>query len=188
MKPNTLFLLVALLCLGGKAFSQEASVKTNLLYGATATPNLSYEFGLGPRTTLELAGGYNKWDLWGQQDKYMHHWIVQPELRHWFCERFAGTFVGVHLHGGEFNVSGIGPFSILKNNRHEGWFAGAGISIGHQWVLSNRWGLEAEIGAGYAYIDYERYGCAKCSPLKKEGKYHYVGPTRAAVSLIYLLW
>lgn len=193
MKRRTLLLLAMLLCVGGMAFGQKAAVKTNALYWGTTTPNLALEFGIGPRTSIEVAGGYNDWTL-GKSDwingenKRLSHWLVQPELRHWFCERFAGTFIGVHAHGGEFNVQGIGPFKILKNNRHEGWFIGAGVSIGHQWLFGKRWGVEAELGVGYAYIDYERYGCVKCDPIDKKGHYHYVGPTRTAISLVYYLW
>lgn len=187
MTQKAILLFGLLLCLTGTAFGQRVAVKTNLLYGATATPNLAVEIGLGPRTTLELAGGYNDWKL-NSEDKRLSHWLVQPEVRHWFCERFAGTFIGVHLHGGEFNVNRMNPFSILRNNRHEGWFAGVGIGVGHQWLLGKRLSLEAQIGVGYAYIDYERYGCAKCDPLEKAGSYNYFGPTRAAVSLVYFIW
>lgn len=186
MKLKILLIPIIALCLSGSAFAQKASIKTNALYWATTTPNLAFEYGLGKRTTIELAGGYNNWDL--GKDKTLAHWIIQPEFRYWFCERFAGTFVGLHLHGGEFNVSGFGPFKTIKNNRTEGYFLGAGVSIGHQWLLNKSWAIEAEIGLGYAYIDYEKYGCAKCAPLKDEGKKHYFGPTRASVSLVYYLW
>ena len=183
MTHKRILVLAALLLAAGAASAQRGAVKTNLLHWATTTPNVAVEMGLGPRTTVEVAGGYNNWKLGGE--KTMAHFIVQPEIRHWFCQRFAGSFVGAHLHGGEFNLNGIGPFTILKENRHEGWFLGAGVSFGHHWVLGDRWGLEAEIGVGYAYMDYKRYGCAKCDPLTREDSYHYFGPTRAAVSLVY---
>ena len=43
------------------AVAQNVALKTNLLYWATTTPNLSAEFGLGKRTSLELTGAYNGW-------------------------------------------------------------------------------------------------------------------------------
>ena len=186
MKLKTLLILGGLLCAGGTAFGQDLSVKTNALYWGTTTPNLAFELGMGPRTTLELAGGYNRFTF--SENKKLKHYLVQPAVRHWFCERFAGTFVGLHLHAGEFNVGGIGPFTTIKNNRYEGWLAGAGVSVGHQWVLGKRWGLEAELGVGYAYIDYDKFGCGACEPLKKSDTYHYFGPTRLNVSLVYYLW
>lgn len=175
-----------LLMAAGTAFAQKASVKTNLAYWGTSTPNLAVEFGLGRRTSLEIAGGYN-WFAFND-DKKLKHYLVQPEFRYWFCERFVGTFIGIHAHGGEFNVGGIRPFTTIKNNRYEGWFLGGGISIGHQWLLGKRWGLEAEVGAGYAYIDYDKFRCGKCQPKIDRGKKHYFGPTRLNLSLVYYLW
>ena len=185
IKKIILALFVSLCALTG-ANAQKVSVKTNTLYWATTTPNLAVEFGLGPRTTLDIAGGYNWFTF--SDNKKLKHYLIQPELRFWFCDRFAGTFMGLHLHGGEFNVNRIGPFTTIKDNRHEGYFVGAGVSIGHSWILSNRWSIEAEFGAGYAYIGYDRFGCETCAPKIGSGHHNYFGPTRLNVSLIYNLW
>ena len=186
MTKKIILILFVSVSLFSVAHAQKASVKTNTLYWATTTPNLAVEFGLGPRTTLDIAGGYNWFTLSG--NKQFKHYLIQPELRYWFCDRFAGTFMGIHLHGGEFNVSGIGPFTTIENNRHEGYFYGAGIAIGHQWILSNRWGFEAELGAGYARIEYDRFGCETCAPKDKSDHYNYFGPTRMSLSFVYHLW
>ena len=47
----------------GTVKAQDIAVKTNLLYWSSTTPNLSLEFGLGKRTTLDLTGAYNPWTL-----------------------------------------------------------------------------------------------------------------------------
>lgn len=47
------FVLTLLLMLP-TASAQKASLKTNLLYGATVTLNLAFEIGLGKKTSLEL--------------------------------------------------------------------------------------------------------------------------------------
>lgn len=188
MKLRTLLALAAAAFIGGQVSAQEISLKTNALYWATATPNLAVEFGVGQRMTVELAGGYNNWPLgrsdWANGDnKRMSHFIVRPSVRYWF----GGYFAGAHLYGGEFNVQGTGPFTILKNNRHEGYFLGGGVSAGHRWQIGCRWAIEAELGVGYAYVDYERYGCSRCDPVVKKGVYHYFGPTRLGVSFVYNL-
>ena len=181
-------ILVLLVSVGAftAVHAQKVAVKTNALYWATATPNVAVEFGLGSKTTLDVAGGYNWFDF--KENKKLKHYLIQPEIRHWFCERFAGTFVGFHLHGGEFNVNKIGPFTTLKENRYEGYFYGAGIAIGHSWILSNRFSFEAELGVGYARIEYDKFGCETCAPKVSSGSYNYVGPTRLSVSLVYNLW
>lgn len=56
MKP--FFLLVFLLCSAG-AFSQKVALKNNLAYDALKTPNLSLEFSMGRKWTLDTQVGMN---------------------------------------------------------------------------------------------------------------------------------
>ena len=42
-----------------EAAAQKVAVKTNALYWASASPNLSAEVGLAPHWTLEVGGGLN---------------------------------------------------------------------------------------------------------------------------------
>lgn len=162
------------------------ALKTNALHWASASFNLAGEIAVSRRSSLELYWGWNPFDWKG--NKKWKHWIVQPAYRWWLCESFDGAFFGAHLHGGMFNAGGAGPFTTIRNNRYEGYFYGAGISFGHRWILSCRLSLEAEIGAGYARMEYDKYGCAECAPKQKKGHYNYFGPTRAAVSLAVALW
>lgn len=166
--------------------SQYVALKTNVVHGATLTPNLAVEIGLNPTTTLDIYGGWNPFTF--NDNKKVMHWIVQPELRWWLCDRFNGAFFGLHLHGGQYNTGGVGPFTIIRDHRYEGHFYGGGISYGYQWMLSNRWGLELEIGGGYTRIEYDRFGCRECSPKEKSGSYNYFGPTKALISFMLFLW
>ena len=171
------------------AHAQSAAIKTNLLYGATATPNLQLEFGLNKKSTLELGAGVNWFEF--NNNKKFKHILVQPEYRYWFCETFNGHFLGVHAHGAQFNVGGwdipVGRLDAFKENRYEGYLYGGGLSWGYQWVLSPRWNFEASIGGGFARIHYDKYDCATCGTKQDEGKYNYWGVTKAALSLIYVI-
>jgi len=40
---------------------------------------------------------------------------------------------------------------------------------------------------GYAYLDYEKNRCTDCKKKLGEESAHYFGPTRAGISLIYML-
>ena len=78
-------------------------------------------------------------------------------------------------------------FSGLSETRYQGWFVGAGVAYGYAWILGRHWNLEAEIGFGYAYTRYDRYRCAGCGrKVESDKSHHYVGPTKAAVNLVYL--
>jgi len=163
---------------------QVIGLKTNILYDATSTLNLGLEVGLSPQWSLELPVNYNPWEF--SDNKKLKHWLVQPEVRYWLCERLNGHFFGLHGHAAGFNVGGIKLFG-LEDSRFEGNLFGGGFSYGYHWILNSRWSIEATIGLGYAYIDYNEYGCAECAPKLSEGTRHYFGPTKAGISLIYII-
>ena len=184
------YIAVCLLALGCAlpVAAQRVAVKTNLLYDATTTPNLGLEAALGRKHTVQLFYGLNPWEL--KEGKQMKHWLLMSEYRYWLCEKFNGHFFGVHLMGGEFNAGGIelpgGLFKSLKDNRYEGWYAGGGITYGYQWMLSRHWNFEGSVGLGYDHIKYRQYPCVECGALKKRGRSNYFGPTKLALSLIYV--
>ena len=182
-----LILLLSGLALQG-AKAQKVALKTNALHWAVmGSPNAALEFAMGPKVTLDLYGGGNLWKY--EKPLEVRHWLVQPELRYWFCEVFNGTFVGLHGHYGQYNIGGIdlpvGRLKNLKDYRYEGYFYGAGLSLGHQWILSKHLNLEASLGGGWARTPYKKYECPVCSPLLDESTYDYFGLTRATLSLTY---
>lgn len=193
-KFSYLLLLVFGMLFVTEAKAQKVAIKTNLVYDATATINAGLEFGLAQKWTLDISGNFNAWNISDSGARWKH-WVVQPELRYWFCDRFSGHFIAMHLHGGLYNIGGIKnnisfigtDFSRLSDQRFQGWFAGGGIAYGYSWILGKHWNLEAEIGFGYSYTVYDRFECAGCGKKVEENKdHHYVGPTKAAINLVYL--
>lgn len=177
----------------GKIGAQETVIKTNLLYDVTANANIAVETRIAPLWTAELSGNLNLWKFSG--GKQWRNYVLQPEIRRWFCRPFAGHFFGAHLLGGQYNIGHINmdfkmlgtDFGKLKNSRYQGWFVGAGIAYGYDWGLNRRWNMEAEIGFGWTYTRYDRFNCAGCGQKVESGKKHnYIGPTKAAVNLIYV--
>ncbi len=198
------FLLIGALLLVAfsSAFAQRVAIKNNLAYDALLAPNLSLELAFGRKITLDTQVGANFFFIEknslasGYTSKKWSHWMVQPELRFWTCDAFNSWFFGVHAHGGLMNVGGVNiPYFVLQNkenkmanHRYEGWFLGGGVSVGYHWVLSSRFSLEASIGVGYARIMYDKYKCATCGErLAKDQRADYVGPTKATLSLIYMI-
>ncbi len=167
------------------------AVKTNLLYGAaTLTPNLTVEVGLGQRTSLQLTGSYNPWNLKGtlENDKKLVHMIIKPEFRYWLCERYNGHFFGADLIFSHYNVSTHDiPMLFKKEHRYEGFAYGAGITYGYHLMLGKRWGLEFAIGAGALRLDYDKYDCNACDRNAVPEKKTYFGPTNAAINLVFLI-
>ena len=163
------------------------SIKTNLLHDVTSTLNLGAEFLLSDRFSLDIPISYNPWKL--GSDRYWKHFLFQPELRYWAAEQQEGHFFGVHTHYATYDVSRLPDFvfsDYMGTHRFDGWLAGAGASYGYRWQFNPKWGLEATLGLGYAYLDYDKYEAGD-SEMAATGAYHYFGPTRAGVTLSYTL-
>lgn len=166
----------------GQSSVNAFSVKTNLLELSTTTLNLAAEMRLSSRYTFHLSGSLNPWTF--SNNKKFQHWLVRPEGRYWLEETFHGHFLGLHAFHGRFNAGGVSLLG-LKHERREGHFTGAGLSYGYAWRLADRLGLEATVGLGYAYQDYERFDCERCGDSRGKSHKNYVGPTQLGVSLIY---
>ena len=135
---------IIFLMIGISLSAQNVAVKTNLLYDATTTFNLGAEIGLSPRWTLDLSANYNPFSF--SDNKKWKHWMAQPEARYWFCERFNGHFMGLHLLGGQYNVGGVKlPFGIYPRWRTTAMrlLLRRGLAYGYQWVLGKHWSFEA---------------------------------------------
>ncbi|MCC8186760.1 MAG: DUF3575 domain-containing protein [Bacteroides sp.] len=191
MNRKTLPAVLAIALLPVLAHSQEIAVKTNLLYAATTTPNLSLEWAPSRKISLDLQGSYNGWEFGqSQRNRKIKHWLVQPEVRFWIYEAFDGHFLGIHPFYGQYNTGNIHlPLRIWqgwKDHRYKGYATGLGFGYGYQWYLGHHWNLEFEFGFGYSYMNYDRYNYKKCNPCLGNDHKHYFGPTRLALSVVYL--
>ncbi|MDR2890546.1 MAG: DUF3575 domain-containing protein [Alistipes sp.] len=184
--------VIAMVASTTTASAQMAGVKTNLLYWGTGTINVGVEAAVGPKTTLgvELTG--NPW-VFGKRElnRKIWHWSATPEIRFWSSEAFDRGFVGIHAVAGAFDAGGIefplGILPNLKDHRYEGWTTGVGVSYGWQWWIGPRWNLEATVGVGYLYAEYNRFACPDCREADEENKVeHYFGPTKVGLSFAYL--
>ena len=185
----------ALLAAGFGAHAQQRQVwalKTNLIHDAALTINAGVEHQVAPHWSIDLSGDFNAWTI---DDRRWKRWNVQPEVRYWLCEAIGGHFFAFHALGGQYNFGNLDldfkflgtDFSKFRDNRYQGWYAGAGIAYGYAWMLSRHINLEAEIGVGYAYTRFSSYPCAECGTKIDSNKPHnYFGPTKAALNFVYV--
>lgn len=171
------FILCCFLLVFSGMRAQSFAVKTNLLYWATLTPNVSIEAKLSKQFTTDLQAAYNPFTL--QDGKKLKFWLVQPELRYWFCDAFEGHFLGVHLHAAQF-------YAIPKDKVYDGYLAGGGLTYGYNWILSPRWNLEALIGVGYAHLWYKESPNIDCIKCHEDKTKDYIGPTKVALTVSYI--
>ncbi|GHV49428.1 hypothetical protein FACS1894181_08340 [Bacteroidia bacterium] len=179
--------------------------KDRLVLAPGATPSnpvFEYENG-GTGTDVSLAKTRTV-------ERKFKHWMIQPEARYWFCEKFNGHFMGLHFLAAGYNIGGINTFGIgglygmgdVKDEkyifntttgsdkldyRYEGVAYGGGISYGYHWILNTHWSIEATVGVGYIYQDYKKYDCPVCGKHTDTVQQGRVAPTKAGVSLIYII-
>lgn len=160
------------------AFAQHVGIKTNGVYWGALSPNLGVEVSFADRSSVVLDGMMNLWTFKG--NKKVNFLAVQPEYRYWFCQNLSRHFAGFHLHYANYNAG-------LKERRYNGHLYGAGFSYGYQWYLAPRWNLEATVGAGYAYMDYDIYKRPRCGAFLGTGNRHYWGLTKLGISIVYII-
>ncbi len=181
-------LLLALFCWTG-ASAQRFAAKTNLLYWATATPNLGIEAALSKHSTLSISANYNPW-VFGYDAK-IQHWFVQPEYRYWFTEKYTRSYVGVHVLGGEFEIGGFTPpldlFKRMANRHYKGSVVAAGVSYGYQFYISPHWNLEASVGVGIARLNYHAELTSDPKDKRYGNRTRYLPiPTQVGITFVYL--
>ena len=176
------------------SLAQSVMVKTNMLYaGATLTPNVGAEIRLGNKSTLDIGGAYNPWNLKGSEDnnKKFVHWMSQVEYRYWLCRSFDGHFLGAYILASQYNISQKNIDFIMGRNsqkyRYQGYGLGVGTSYGYQWLITKNWSLEANLGIGLAFMDYDKYECSQCGKHDDKVQKVHIGLTRLGINLIYFI-
>ena len=186
-KTGKIFLSLMLFVLSTGSFAQTLAVKSNVPYLATGSINVGMELGLAQKLSLEMNYSINPFAF--ADNKKLMHWIVQPEMRYWFCERFYGHFLGLHIGAGEYNISKMKLPTVdnSQNYRYEGWGALAGVSYGYSWIIDGRWNIEATFGVGVIHTDYKKFDCPECGEFQEQKNDTFLSPTKAAVSIIYII-
>jgi hypothetical protein len=175
----------------GSATPYYMALKNNLLCDAALLPNLAVEFSLGKRWSMAVEGYWAWWNTDAPDWWYYRIQAVGLEFRKWFGDRtpLTGHFVGLYGLAGNYDIR-------LFTNRKEdiGYLSrsswSAGLTYGYSLPLSERWNLEFSIGAGYltgTYQEYNRSLCTECFPWLSTKKLNYWGPTRAGISLVWLI-
>lgn len=170
-------------------------LKTNLLYDALAIPNLSAEFYLGRNWSL-AGGGYYAWWSYDRRHRYWRIYGGGLTLRRWFGKAasrkpLTGHHLGLYADlltfdfelGGTGYMGGVPGGTLLDRCMYMG-----GIEYGYSLPIASRFNLDFTIGIGYLGGTYIKYFPFYGDYFKeKEVKFNYFGPTRAEISLVWLI-
>ena len=166
-------------------------VKTNLLYDAALIPNLGVELYLGRRWTVTLDGFWT----WISSDKRHRYWqgyggyvgirryLSKPSTLNSQPSTLTGHHLGIYGLGMTYDVEWGG-----RGYQAARFGFGGGIEYGYSAKLCRRLNLDFSIGLGFQDGEYKEY-----LPMddhyvwQSTHKRHWWGPTKAEVSLVWIL-
>lgn len=171
------------------------ALKTNMLYDLLAVPNIGAEFHLGRNWSVAANWMYGWWDT----DRKHRYWRIYGgdiAVRKWFGRRsrekpltghHAGLFGQILTYDFEWGGRGYmggKPGGTLWDKMH--W--GAGIEYGYSVPVARRLNIDFTLGVGYLGGEYYEYlpidGCYVWQATKQR---HWFGPTKAEISLVWLI-
>ena len=159
------------------------AIKNNLLFTALLTANLGFEVQLWEHFSLDVPVWYSPYDLFTPRRK-IRLLATQPEIRWWAGNVMEGHFIGLHTHIAGFNIA-LNDYARYQDPNHALW--GMGLSYGYALPLdkTGHWGLEFNIGFGFAEYSYDAYRNWDNGPRFTSGQAWYWGITRAGITLSY---
>lgn len=179
MKKNWT-LLLSVLFLSAAGLQAQTTLRANLPGWAMTIGNVGLETALGKHFTLVAEGYYSP--FWNVKNFRMRGYMLTPEIRYYFCEKFNKHYLGLHSNYADFERLQL---SRLQNIR-EGNAWALGLSYGHQWIFNHHWYFDLFIGAGWWRFHNDVYCKHEPDYKIKEGvKENKFGITRGGASLVY---
>lgn len=157
------------------------TLKTNFAGWAFVVPNIGLERKFAGNWSIDIPIYYMPATV--ARTYRFRVLALQPSLRYWLGKDWHGHFFGIHLTGGQFNVSTKKDY---RYQDHSGMW-GAGLDYGYAFSLSKRWGLELNVGAGMIYTKYNTYYNVPNGAFRSRQAETYWGVTRCGLSLLYEL-
>lgn len=163
------------------------ALKNNLLYDLALAPNVEIELSLGRRWSLNAEF---KCPWWSNTRKGFCYQLLSGGLEARYRpgsrkhrEPLTGHFFGLYAEGGDYD------FQTTTTRGYQGdYYAAAGISYGYTRRIARNLALEFSLGVGYLITEYRKYTTYKGDLIwQSSGRYHFLGPTKAKISLVWLL-
>ena len=160
------------------------AAKTNLLYDLVMAPNVGLEATVGSKFTVSASASYD-WE--GPWFDYVRIVTADVELRYWLAQGGNAQWRGLHV--GPY--AAIYRYDILFGGKGQqakaNW--GAGVSCGYTLPLSPHISLDFGLYLGYIGGKYKEYEVSddsyKHNVWMADKIRHYVGPTKAEISLLW---
>ena len=171
------------------------AVKTNMLHDVLAVPNIGVEFYLGRNWSI----GGNWMYAWWKKNSSHHYWRVYGgdlAVRYWFGKKahekpLTGHHIGIYGQaftydfewGGKGYMGGEPGGTLWDKTNYA-----AGVEYGYSLPVARRLNIDFTLGVGYWGGKYHEYIPLDGHHVWRATKNrHWFGPTKAEVSLVWLL-
>lgn len=170
-------------------------IQTNMLFDALALPNIGVEFYAGKNFSI----GANWLYGWWKTDRRHRYWRAYGGdiYGRWWFGRAAkekplqGHHIGVYAEmftydfewGGKGQMGGKPGGSLWDRANY-----GAGVEYGYSLPVGRRLNIDFSLALGYAHGKYhEYYPEGNCYVWKATKMRNWFGPTKVAISLVWLI-
>lgn len=184
------------------ANAQIVSVRTNLLYDATLSPNIGAELRFDSTWSFGMNIGVNAWDIDKDKNKKWRHILISPNVRKYFGNKtvkaeynrmdstyrpryFEANLIYSHFNVGNTRIP-FGLYSAIKDRRLQGDLIALGGKYGYSWILSRDWRLEAEAGIAVGYAWFKEYDCDHCGTFYGKGDRIFLLP-QLGINVVYII-
>lgn len=184
-------------CTTTKSFA----VKTNLLYDLVLTPNIGVEVSLGEKYSVAANWMYAWWHE--DAEKWYHRtYGGDVELRRYFGTKGSKGSNSGKKSSSRKNNSALQGFHVGvygqmlqydfewgdKGYLADTWSWAGGIAAGWSKGIGKHLNLDFTLGVGYLTGEYEEYKpIDDCYVWQATKVRHWIGPTKAEVSLVWLI-
>lgn len=159
------------------------AVKTNAVFLSALIFNVGVEARLSEKLSIDIPFYYSPYDLF-RSDRKIRVLGTQPELRLWTKEAMNGHFFGLHGHIAGFNVA-LNDRGRYQDPNRALWGLGVGYGYAKPFGKNNRFGIEFNVGVGFANYKYDSYYNWNNGVKFDTAENTYWGLTRAGVSFSY---
>ena len=196
-------LLVAFSALCSQAASDESGLvdcrwkvglRSNILYDLLGVPNAGAEITVSPSISVKAGVMYAWWSSRSRNRFWRVYGIdVGAQWRFGAQRRnlFSGHHAGVYLLGLGYDFEFGGKGEMAGKPGRNLWLRmqwGAGVEYGYTLPVGRRFSFDFALGIGYLGGTYHTYRPADgCYVWESTRRRNYWGPTKAEVSLIWLI-
>lgn len=173
----------------GNDWSGRLFLTTNMLYDAALTPNIGVGMSVTDRITVIADWMYARWS---NRDKRRYWRIYGGDIEARY--RIGRQKPGYPLAGHHVGVyCSMACYDFQAGRSHKGvlsdkWNYAAGMSYTYSMPIATRLNIDFSLGVGYLWGTYKKHAAIDdCDVWLSTHKMGWLGPTRAGVSLVWLI-